>query len=152
MYLFLFRFIDSSPEKFCYYTDLLKEYFEGKWASLEKPFTYNERQMKKLGITDPNSKALRFVFPLLGVVLLFSPLCILASNFLPLFLYPVTQFVAIWHDVSPLFLCLISSDMWIRSQPDLQFTPLIYVRSTCSMLCTPGPSTCLSLTNSRWLR
>lgn len=55
------RFIDSSADEACYYTDLLKEYFEGKWATREKPFIYNERQMKKLSVPDPNSTALRFI-------------------------------------------------------------------------------------------
>ena len=56
------RYVEASVEKTSWYIRHIREYFEGKWVDEEKPFRYNERQMKKLGLSSPESQAPRSVF------------------------------------------------------------------------------------------
>ena len=53
------RYVESSIEKTSWYIRHIKEYFEEKWVDTEKPFQYNDMQMKKLGLSSPDAKALR---------------------------------------------------------------------------------------------
>ena len=58
------RYVEASVEKTSWYIRHIREYFEEKWVDTEKPFEYTDKQMKKLGLTSPESaksQALRSV-------------------------------------------------------------------------------------------
>mgnify|MGYP001796969471 CR=1 FL=1 len=49
------RYVEASVEKTSWYIRHIREYFEERWVDTEKPFEYTDKQMKKLGLTSPES-------------------------------------------------------------------------------------------------
>ena len=105
------RYVNASVEKTSWYIRHIREYFEEKWTTTEKPFRYSERQMKKLGLSSPESQARRSV-------------CCLT----PYFLYERK-----FHS----FHSFLTIGLWLNSQQEREDCHSIQGKYTYSTLSTP---------------